>query len=113
MLETLSTLLKLEGHEVFTALDKEDILNILRNKQIDLILLDVYLHSEQGEEINGLELLDDIRRHPDVSDVRVLMTSGSDLREQVEQAGADGFLMKPYMPKDLLSSIQSQLAKQR
>jgi len=110
LVDTLSTLLALEGHRVFTALEKSEVQAILKNEAIELILLDVYLVSEEGEEISGMEILDDIRRNQELTDTPVIMTSGSDLEDQVTEAGADGFLMKPYMPDQLLSLIQSQLA---
>lgn len=110
LLDTLSTLLALEGHHVYTALEKSEVQEILKNEAIELILLDIFLVSEEGEEINGMEILDEIRRNQALKDTAVIMTSGSDLEEQVIKAGADGFLMKPYMPDQLLSLIQSQLA---
>ncbi|MDZ7843739.1 MAG: response regulator [Anaerolineales bacterium] len=109
MLRTLSTLLELEGYQVFTALEKDSVLDILDKHPIDLILLDVYLEMRDGKKVNGLEFLDDIRRNSVKKDIRVLMTSGSDLQDQVRQAGADGFIMKPYMPDTLLTLIQSHL----
>lgn len=109
MMRTLSTLLELEGYQVFTALEKDSVLDILDTHPIDLILLDVYLEMRDGKTVNGLELLDDIRRNSAKKDIRVLMTSGSDLQDQVKQAGADGFIMKPYMPDNLLKLIESHL----
>lgn len=109
MMRTLSTLLELEGYQVFTALEKDSVLDILDTHPIDLILLDVYLEMRDGKTVNGLELLDDIRRNSAKKDIRVLMTSGSDLQDQVKQAGADGFIMKPYMPDTLLKLIKSHL----
>jgi CheY-like chemotaxis protein len=110
MAQTLSTLLELEGHRVFNALERSEVLQAVGEDHIDLVLLDVYLTTENGQEVNGLEILDQIRRLPGGGDPIVIMTSGSDLRKQVIEAGADGFLMKPYMPERLLTLIQSHLA---
>lgn len=109
MLQTLSTLLELEGYQVFTALETDSILDILDDHPIDVILMDVYLELKNGEKVNGIEILDDIRRNSAKQDICILMTSGSDLQDQVKQAGADGFIMKPYMPDTLLALIQSHL----
>lgn len=109
MAQTLSTLLELEGHSVFNALEGSAVLKLVVEEGIDIVLLDVHLSTENGREINGMEILDRIRRQPGSGDPIVIMTSGSDLQEQVIQAGADGFLMKPYMPDRLLTLIQSHL----
>lgn len=109
ILISLKTLLEFEGHQVFTAITKKAIEEHLRKHAIDLVLLDVYLRTDDGQQINGYEILDTIRRTPEWRDIRVLMTSGEDLREQAIEAGADGFLMKPYIPDKLVDSIQSHL----
>jgi len=111
MAHTLSTLLELEGHSVFNALEGSAVLKLVVEEGIDIVLLDVHLSTENGQEISGMEILDRIRRQPGSGDPIVIMTSGSDLQEQVIQAGADGFLMKPYMPDRLLTLIQSHLAE--
>ena len=49
-----------------------------------------------------------IRSDNRISDMRVLMTSGMDLKDQCVEAGADGFLLKPYMPDDLIQLIRAQ-----
>ncbi len=107
ILTSLQTLLELEGHQVFSASTKPDIEETLSNHAIDLVLLDVYLRSDDGQQINGYQILDAIRRSPEWRDIRVLMTSGEDLNDQAIQAGADGFLLKPYMPDQLVSLIQT------
>jgi len=35
------------------------------------------------------------------------MSSGEDVRDACAKAGADGFLLKPYMPDDLISWIRT------
>lgn len=107
VLASLKTLLELEGHRVFSAITKPAIKKTLSDQPIDLILLDVYLRTDDGQQINGYDILDTIRRTPEWRDIYVLMTSGEDLKEQAIQAGADNFLLKPYMPDQLVSLIQT------
>lgn len=111
MAQTLSTLLELEGHRVFQALEVPEVLRVVQEEGIDVILLDVHLTTENGTEVSGIDILDQIRRQPENGDPIVIMTSGRDLEEQVFQAGADGFLLKPYMPDRLLTLIQSHLVE--
>jgi len=109
ILTSLTTLLEIEGHQVYPAVSEESVQKVLANRTIDLILLDVYLQTKGGQEINGYQILDTIRRKPEWRDIRVLMTSGEDLREQAIEAGADGFILKPYLPDELVDLIQSHL----
>jgi CheY-like chemotaxis protein len=105
----LSTLLVFEGHQVEVAVEKDDILEVLDQGDVDLVLLDVHLESPDGKEISGYEILDIIRRSPGLKDTRVVMTSGMNFQSQALQAGADAFLAKPYLPEDLSKVINQAL----
>ncbi|MFO8037766.1 MAG: response regulator [Anaerolineales bacterium] len=109
LLRSLKTLLELEGYKVFTATTQESVEEILERKAIDLVLLDVNFHIDDGKQIKGYEILETIRRTPEWHDIRVLMTSGEDFRDQALQAGADGFLLKPYLPEKLVNLVQLNL----
>lgn len=105
----LKTLLEMEGFAVI-AFDQEnasEILAALSNQRPDLILLDVHLRYA-----DGLELLRHIRQNQTTKNLRVVMLSGMDYSSQCEKAGANAFLMKPYMPDDLLAIIREQLSQQ-
>ena len=104
MVNLLKTLLKIEGFEV-VALDAEgDIAAAVCEQRPDALLMDVHL-SEQ----NGLEILDAIRESDAACDVRVIMTSGMNLKEECLRRGADGFLLKPFMPDDLIAMLKKSL----
>jgi CheY-like chemotaxis protein len=38
------------------------------------------------------------------------MTSGMDVSERALEAGADGFMLKPYSPPDLIALIRKKLS---
>ncbi|MBS3751831.1 MAG: response regulator [Anaerolineales bacterium] len=109
ILTSLKMLLELEGYKVFTATTKKGIEETLEAHPIDLVLLDVYFQNDQSENTNGYDILEMIHRTPMWRGTRVLMTSGEDFREQALQAGADGFLLKPYDPDTLVNLIRSKL----
>jgi CheY-like chemotaxis protein len=109
ILHSLKMLLELEGYEVFTATTRDSVKEILEKQAIDLILLDVYFRTEEDKQVNGYEILETIRRTPAWRDIRVLMTSGMDFGDQALQAGADGFLLKPYLPETLVNLVQRYL----
>ena len=105
MVSLLKTLLKMEGYEV-VAIDADgDILDAVRHHQPDVLLMDVHLFNQ-----NGLDVLDKMRESSDTSKVRVLMSSGANVKEECLNRGANGFLMKPYMPDDLFKQLRQVLA---
>jgi CheY-like chemotaxis protein len=101
MVALLKTLLGMEGHQVATLLDKTgDILENIRNEKPDVLLIDIFL----GDR-NGLDVVRQIRQTADLQDLRIVMVSGIDKSEECLAAGANAFLLKPYMPEELLEIL--------
>jgi CheY-like chemotaxis protein len=106
----MTSLLKMEGYEVIAYQIGEDIINSVRQKNPDAILMDVYLNTSQSSaDPVGLSILKEIREDPKISETKVIMTSGIDFHIDSQELGADGFLQKPYMPEDLLGLIRQVL----
>jgi DNA-binding response OmpR family regulator len=103
MLLLLGKLLRFEGFDVAQLEDDEDldrIISAVRREKPAAILLDVHLR-----QINGFDLLRCIRLDQDLKDTRVIMASGMDFRKRCLEEGADGFLLKPFMPDELIEKI--------
>lgn len=102
MLSLLKTLLTMEGFHVAIAGDDhfDCLLSDINIEQPDVILLDVNLRLG-----SGLDLLSSIRSNRQWDHIRVIMSSGMDYKDECLQKGAQGFLMKPYMPDDLIKLI--------
>ncbi len=100
MVGLLTTLLRMDGFEVSSVDADEDIVAALKRVCPDVLLLDVHLSTQ-----NGLDVLDAIRAADAGHRVRVIMTSGLNLREESMRRGADGFLLKPFMPDDLMKLL--------
>jgi DNA-binding response OmpR family regulator len=99
----LKTLLELEGHHVTPVIDpQQDILQIIRDEKPNFVILDVNLR-----HANGIEILKSIRKMELSWKLHILMTSGMDFKEESLQAGADGFLLKPYMPDELIRQLKN------
>ncbi len=105
MVSLLKTLLGMEGYQVIALDSEDDIVNAVRVQKPDILLLDVHLFGQ-----NGLEILRIIRDSRDIADTRVIMSSGANVREECLNGGANGFLMKPYMPDDLFKQMRQVLA---
>lgn len=106
MLPLLGKVLVLEGYQpVFpTDLQKSSIIDTILQEKPAAIFMDVHLG-----ELNGLEFLAELRLKPVQGSVNILMTSGLELRQECLAAGADGFLMKPFMPKELIDWLNNAI----
>ena len=103
MVTLLKTLLSMEGYQVSTLMDKVgDILENIRNAKPDVLLIDIFL----GDQ-NGLDIVRQIRQMPDLNHIRIIMVSGVDKARECLAAGADVFLLKPYMPNELFEILRS------
>lgn len=108
MLELLTTLLNMVGHQVIVPAIDKNVIETISQDPPDVILVDVCLQSIFGERIDGLDLLDQIHQHDELRDAKVIMSSGMDFREESLAKGADDFLHKPYMPETLMAKIGKQ-----
>lgn len=101
----LKILLELDGHTVSLCSVVDRVLLEVDRQAPDLVLMDVYL--TRGDD--GLDLLRRIRTDPATKDLPVVMTSGMELSEECAQAGANGFLLKPYTPEQLAATMKQSL----
>ncbi|MBL8049935.1 MAG: response regulator [Anaerolineales bacterium] len=105
MVSLLKTLLKMEGFEVVAIHADSNVLEEVKKEKPVVLLLDFHLGAQ-----NGLDVLDEIRSHDETRNVRVIMSSGASVEEECMNRGANGFLMKPYMPDDLISLLKQTIA---
>jgi len=101
MVSLLKTLLKMEGFGVIALDADDDVPRAIRQEQPDVLLMDVHLFRQ-----DGLEILDSIRSDPGIRDLSVVMTSGMNLRDECLRRGATEFLLKPFMPHDLVMTLK-------
>ncbi|MEI8131647.1 MAG: response regulator [Leptolinea sp.] len=96
-----------KGYNVVLAGDTHAGLIELFREKTDLILLDYMLPDQ-----NGLSFLKEIRAHPELAEVPVIMISTTGLSDVVNAAillGANDFVAKPFNLKDLIERV-SRLA---
>jgi CheY-like chemotaxis protein len=105
MVSLLKTLLKMEGYQVVAVDADADVPAAARAEAPDVLLLDVYLSRQ-----DGLSILDVLRKDAATQKLNVIMTSGMNLREECLKRGATDFLLKPYMPDDLISTLKKALS---
>ena len=101
MLTLLTTLLKLEGFEVVVA-DLSDVPSVVTKEGPDHLLTDVHLAGK-----NGMDIVKTIRKNPANKKVNIVMTSGLNMRDECLKCGANYFLLKPFMPDDLIKLLKN------
>ena len=103
-------MISLFGYSVETAQSGEEAIEIYAGQkdEIELVVLELIMPGGGGRKC-----LQELRKiNPEV---KVLMTSGymsATQAEELAQAGAAGFIHKPYRPEDLLFNIRRILDKQ-
>jgi sigma-B regulation protein RsbU (phosphoserine phosphatase) len=109
---TLTRRLAREGYTNLTsATNGLEALGRLRTENFDLVLLDVMM-----PEMNGYQVLENMRTDPRMSQIPVIMISALDEIESVVRCielGADDYLQKPFNPVLLRARVGASLDKKR
>lgn len=106
IVRSLAKLLEVEGYQVYKAYHGLEALDILMERQIHLILLDVMM-----PKLNGLSALMKIREK---NNIPVIMLSAK--TEESDKVlglsmGADDYVTKPYNTAELMARVKSQLRR--
>jgi CheY-like chemotaxis protein len=102
MVALLKTLLNMEGYQVGTLMDKTgDMAENVRQAKPDVLLIDIFLGNR-----NGLDIVRQIRQDPECNCIKIIMVSGIDKTDECLAAGANDFLLKPYMPNQLFDILR-------
>jgi adenylate cyclase len=107
----LTRSLEQAGHRVGSAASGQEALEILREKPFDVVLLDIVM-----PELDGVSVLERLKRDPVLQHVPVIMISAVDEIDTVVRCieiGAEDYLPKPFNPVLLRARINAALAKKR
>ncbi|MDJ0724161.1 MAG: response regulator [Prochloraceae cyanobacterium] len=102
----LKTRLSMIGYDVVTASDGTEAIQAFRERNPDLIVLDVMM--PQGD---GYYVTQTLRKESDVP--IIMLTALGDVADRITglQFGADDYLIKPFSPKELEARINSILRR--
>jgi two-component system cell cycle response regulator DivK len=100
-------LLESAGHTVLGATDAEAGLNLARDAQPDLILMDIQLPGMDGLEATVLLKGDEATRAIPVVALTALAMKGDE--ERIRAAGCDGYIAKPLAYRQFLATVAAQL----
>lgn len=91
------------GFDVLQAVDGEDGLNVLSREHVDLVITDINM-----PRMDGYEVIRRVRADPAylTLPVLVLTTEGeADKRAIAKEAGATGWMVKPFDPERLVQTV--------
>jgi PAS domain S-box-containing protein len=108
LLELYSVWLREAGYKVLQASTGAECLRLVAEELPDLVLLDVML-----PDMHGLEVCKTIKSHDQTAAIPIINVSGrrtsaDDAAEGLE-AGADGYLTKPFEARTLLAQVRASL----
>ena len=92
------------GHKVIEAEDGVAALATLKNSPVDLIISDLNM-----PKMNGIELTREIRKLPQCIKTPILIVtteSDANVKTEGKQAGATGWIVKPFEPAQLIAVVK-------
>ena len=99
--------LEREGYEVLTAVDGEAALQVARDQQPDLCVLDVMMPKR-----SGFDVLRELRSDESCAGMKVIMLTARAQDRDVDvgfSLGADDYITKPFSPQELRLRIGAHL----
>lgn len=107
MRAVLKRVLNLEGYRCETVNNGRHAIAALAEARYDLALLDIGM-----PDVDGIGVLEHIRRTPEIADLPVMMVTGKaelDAVERCRELGVTDFLAKPYQIANLVDRIHRLL----
>ena len=106
ILNVIEAYLIKEGFEVLTASDGQEALNIFKNEQIHLIILDLMLPKISGEEV-----CNKIRATSSVPIIMLTAKTEEDSKIEGLAIGADDYITKPFSNRELVSRVKALIRR--
>ncbi len=110
VVEAIRLLLKTEGYEIETAASPRAVLDTVRARELDLVLMDLNDARDTTSGAEGLDLLSRLRDIDPTLPVVVMTAWASlDLAVEVMRRGARDFVAKPWDNSRLLAIVRTQV----
>ncbi|MDR6737887.1 PleD family two-component system response regulator [Sphingobacterium sp. 2149] len=103
IVDMLQMLLEMSGYDTIIETNSLNALGVIREKQPDVILLDIWMPMLSGDE-----LIRKIREDKELKELFIICISASkDGKDVAFRAGANRFIAKPFDINDLLEAVES------
>lgn len=101
--------LEKNGYKTITASTGKEGLEIAKERQVDLIILDLML-----PEVDGFEVCKEIRKEHTISSIPIIMLTAKG--EEIDkilglELGADDYMTKPFSVRELVARVKAQLRR--
>ena len=99
--------LEVDGLEVSEAVDGNEAMDMLRESQPDLILLDIMMPGK-----DGIEVLEDLAADRQLKTIPVILLTAKGEQEDLERGaslGARGHITKPFDPEQMVRTVKAAL----
>lgn len=104
IVEAIDIYLTQEGHEVLKAYDGEEALKVLKDQEVDLLVIDVMM-----PRLDGIRATLKIREENNIP-IIILSAKSEDADKILGlNVGADDYVTKPFNPLELVARVKSQL----
>jgi CheY-like chemotaxis protein len=106
ILDSVGIMLEFEGYDVTTTVNGNTVLDMEKGFP-DLLLLDIWMSGMDGRDI-----CKQLKQNEKTRGIPIVMISASkDIERSAIEAGANGFLAKPFDINDLLRKIEENTLK--
>lgn len=106
IVEAIDIYLSQEGYNILKAYDGEEALRILRDNQVDLLVIDVMM-----PKLDGIRATVKIRKENPLP-IIILSAKSEDADKILGlNVGADDYVTKPFNPLELVARVKSQLRR--
>lgn len=105
ILDVLDIMLEIEGYTVITEIDSTNIINKIKDRSPDLLLLDLWMPVLSGDQVLKI-----IRGTKEIENLPVIILSASvDGNDIANNAGANAFIPKPFNMDEVVDVIKKTL----
>jgi len=104
----ISFTLRTAGHEVIEAANGLDAFNQLKSRGIDLVITDVHMPQMDGIELT--RRLRSLAHHKSTPILLLTTESDPSMKAKGKEAGATGWLVKPFQQDQILSVVAKVFA---
>jgi two-component system, OmpR family, phosphate regulon response regulator PhoB len=101
----VSATLASDRYHILEASSGVEAFDLIKEQHPRMVLLDVRM-----PDIDGLEICRRVRADPELEDIAIVMLTGDNAPDQIEQglaAGANQYLTKPFSPLQLLQIVET------